>query len=143
MSAPDDDLVVGRHRIPKSELAWDFTPTGGPGGQHANRSNTRVELRFDLASSAVFGDGLTERMLSRLGPRAVNGVVIVVADDSRSQWRNRSIALRRLRELLEASMKTDPPRRPTRPTKASRRRRLDEKRARSQIKRDRRRPDQD
>ncbi len=143
MSAPDDDLVVGRLRVPNSELTWDFSPSGGPGGQHANRSNTRVELRYDLGNSGVFGDDLTRSMLAKLGGRAVNGVVIVVADDSRSQWRNRSIALRRLRELLEESMKTERPRRATRPTAASRRKRLDDKRARSQVKRDRRRPDPD
>lgn len=141
MSAPDDDLVVGRYRIPKADLVWDFSPSGGPGGQHANRSNTRVELRFDLASSSVFGDDLTARMLAQLGRRVVNGELIVVADDSRSQWRNRSIALRRLQDLLEGSMKTRARRRPTRPTTASRRQRLDDKRARSQVKRDRRRPD--
>jgi ribosome-associated protein len=137
----DDDLEVGRFRIPASELSWSFGPTGGPGGQHANRSNTRAELRFDLGGSGIFPDAAW--MIDRLGNRAIDGVVVVVADESRSQWRNRAIARKRLAEWLLESMKRPTKRRATKPTRASQRARLDTKRARSETKRLRRRPDRD
>lgn len=139
MSVGEDDLRVGRFVIPLTELSWTFGPTGGPGGQHANRSNTRAELRFDLANSAVFPD--PDTMLSKLGNRQRNGVVIVVADESRSQWRNRAAARARLVGWLEESMHRETPRRPTKPTKASRHRRLEGKKIRSETKRLRQKPE--
>ena len=78
-------MLVADHVIPDSELSWTFSPSGGPGGQHANRSNTRAEVRFDLARSPSIPEPLKEHMLRRLGKRAVDGVVIVTADETRSQ----------------------------------------------------------
>lgn len=138
-----DDLAVGGYLIPANELAWRFDPSGGPGGQHANRSSTRAELRFDLTASAVFPPDLQRWMLERLGSRARDGVVVVVADQTRSQWRNRLAARRRLASLLEDSMEQRPSRRATRPTRAARARRLEDKRRRSERKRLRRPPDAD
>lgn len=143
MSATDDELAVGRYRIPGGDLEWSFGPTGGPGGQHANRSNTRAELRFDLGASASFPEAVKPEMLARLGDRARAGVVILTADESRSQWRNRAIARRRLAEILAEALRRPTPRRATRPTLGSRERRAVEKRTRSELKRQRRRPDLD
>jgi ribosome-associated protein len=143
---PDDidaDLQVGRYAIPSSELTWSFGTSGGPGGQHANRSNTRAELRYDLAGSDVFPDSTRRLMLEQLGKRVVDGVVVVSADESRSQWRNRSIARKRLAEWLEDSMRRPTPRKKTRPTRASKRRRLENKRVQSEKKRLRRPPPPD
>lgn len=135
----EPSIDVGRYAIPEDELAWSFGPSGGPGGQHANRSHTRAELRFDLARSDAFPEDLRARMLERLAGRSVDGVVVVVADDSRSQWRNRSIARRRLAGLLDEAGRRPTPRRATSPTRASKQRRMESKRARSETKRLRRR----
>jgi len=129
--------------IPAAELHWRFDTSGGPGGQHANKAATRVELSFDLAASPSVADNLRIRMLERLGRRARNGVVTVLVDQSRSQWRNRAIALRRMTRLLREASRTERPRRMTRPTRASRARRLEAKRRRSETKRLRRRPSPD
>lgn len=135
----DDDLIVTPSvRIPRSELNVTFSTSGGPGGQHANRSNTRVELRFDVAASTAFGEAQRDRVVAKLGPE-----VRVVVDDERSQTRNRALAEQRLAERLRAALHVDRPRRATRPTKGSQRRRLDTKTRRSQIKRARRRPADD
>jgi ribosome-associated protein len=132
-----DDLV-----IPAAELRWRFDPSGGPGGQHANRSSTRVELSFDLRASSAPTEELRARMLRRLGERAPGGVVTVTVDESRSQWRNRVIARRRLGKLLaDAGRRERRPRIPTRPTREARRRRLERKRRRGELKRLRRRPE--
>ncbi len=130
-----DDLA-----IPAAELAWRFDAAGGPGGQHANKAATRAELSFDLGRSTVVDDHARSRMLSSLGTRATNGVVTVSADDTRSQWRNRQLARRRMAELLRESMRRPRPRRATRPTPAARRNRVEAKRRRSETKRLRRRP---
>jgi ribosome-associated protein len=135
--------VTPKHAIPDGELEWRFDPSGGPGGQHANRSSTRVELRFDLGSSEVFDAATRERMMERLGHHVHNGVVSVVVDESRSQYRNRVDARRRMADLLKESMKRPKTRRRTAPTRAARRRRLEAKRRRSETKRLRRRPDRD
>ena len=137
----DADLEVGRYRIPSSEFEWSFATSGGPGGQHANRSNTRAELRYDLGSSGAFPDGTKQLMIEQLGNRARDGVVVVSVDESRSQWRNRAMARRRLAEWLEESMRRPTPRKQTKPTRASRKQRLEDKRARSEKKRLRRRPE--
>jgi ribosome-associated protein len=129
--------------IPEDELEWRFTPSGGPGGQHANRSATRAEVRFDLVSSTAFGDDLKERMIPRLGARISGGIVTVREDASRSQWRNRQRARARLAELLREAMRIERPRRPTRPSRAAKRRRLEAKRRRSETKRLRRAPEAD
>lgn len=128
--------VTGSLRIPASELRWRFTRSGGPGGQHANTADTRVEVRFDVAGSPSLGPRQRARLLERLGPE-----VRAVASDERSQARNRALAQRRLVERLAAGLRVDPDRRPTRATRASVERRLDAKRRQSARKADRRRPD--
>ena len=134
--------VDERITIPAAELHWRFDPSGGPGGQHANRASTRVELSFDLGSSPSVPTDLRDRMLQRLGNRAPDGVVSVTVDDSRSQWRNRVIARRRLADLLrDAGRPERRARRATRPSRAARQRRLDRKRRRGHLKRMRRRPE--
>ena len=122
--------------IPLAELDWRFTPSGGPGGQHANRSNTRAEVRFDVAGSPSLGPAPRARLLERLGP-----VVRVMADDERSQLRNRELALRRLQATLAEALRVERTRRPTAPTRASTQRRLEHKRRRSELKRGRRPPE--
>lgn len=129
----DELRVSGSCVIPLAELEWRFTASGGPGGQHANRSNTRVEVVFDVEGSPSLGPVQRRRMLERLGP-----VVRVVADDERSQLRNRDLALERLRSRLAAALVVPKTRRPTRPSKAAKARRLDDKRRRSETKRRRR-----
>jgi len=134
-------VTVGRFEIPEDELEWRFSTSGGPGGQHANRSNTRVELRFDLGGSDVFPDDVQRRMLDRLEHRLVSGEVIVVVDESRSQYRNRAIARRRLAALLAEAMVPPVRRKKTKPTRASKDRRAEEKRHRSETKKLRRKPE--
>ena len=129
-------LVVSRScRIPMEELEWRFSSSGGPGGQHANTSNTRVEVRFDVAGSPSLGPRQRARLLERLGP-----VVRAVAADERSQARNRQIAVERLRARLADGLRVEAPRRPTRPSRSARHARLEDKRQRSQTKRLRARP---
>ena len=135
-----EGLAVRQWVIPEAELSWTFGPTGGPGGQHANRSNTRAELHFDLGASQAFPADVRDRMASVLGNRMVAGVITVVADETRSQWRNRAAARRRLAHLLADASVPPKTRRPTRPTKASKTRRVDEKKRRSETKRMRRKP---
>ena len=135
--------IGGAFTIPDGELEESFDTSGGPGGQHANRSNTRVELSFDLERSQSVPDDLRERMLSLLGGKVVDGVVSVTADDSRSQWRNRVNARRRLGELLEEAMKPPRTRIPTKPSRRAKKRRVEQKRHRSEIKRLRKSPRRD
>jgi ribosome-associated protein len=135
---PSDErvLVVSRScRIPLDELEWRFTGSGGPGGQHANTANTRVELRFDVAGSPSLGPRQRTRLIEKLGP-----TVRVVASNERSQSRNRALALERLRDRLADALHIEAPRHKTRPTRAAKQRRLDEKRHRSDIKRARQSP---
>jgi ribosome-associated protein len=121
--------------IPLAELTWRFSRSGGPGGQHANTSDTRAEVRFDIAGSPSLGPRQRARLLERLGEE-----VRVVASDERSQARNRELALQRLAERLANALRVEAPRRATRPTTASVRRRLEDKRRRATRKADRRRP---
>lgn len=132
-----EDLEVAGMTIPASAMAEVFETSGSPGGQHANRSETAVRLRLDLTRASL-SEAMAERLVARLGE-----VVEVVASESRSQWRNRAIARRRLRDKLEAAMTDPPTRRRTNRTKASHRRRLANKRARSETKRMRRPPEVD
>jgi len=141
MRTPKRGLVVGGvFVIPERELEWRFDPSGGPGGQHANRSNTRVELSFDVQTSPNVPDDVRDRMLGALGLKAPGGVVSVVVDTSRSQWRNRVEARRRLASLLETSLRQPKRRRPSLPPAAARRRRMESKKRRSLTKRLRRPP---
>lgn len=121
--------------ISGDELEWRFTASGGPGGQHANTSNTKVELRFDVASSPSLGPRQRARLLEKLGP-----VVRVTASERRSQHQNRELALERLQSRLAAALHIDPKRFSTKPSRAAKKRRVDEKRHHGDIKRGRRRP---
>jgi ribosome-associated protein len=121
--------------IPADELEWRFTASGGPGGQHANTSNTKVEVRFDVASSPSLGPRQRARLLERLGP-----VVRATASERRSQHQNRELALERLQARLAAALHVDPKRFSTKPSRAAKKRRVDEKKQRGDVKRTRRRP---
>jgi ribosome-associated protein len=133
------DVVVRGITIPAEELTWRFSRSPGPGGQSVNTADTRAELSFDLASSAVLPPALKERALAALADRLTGGAITVAASEYRSQLRNREAAAGRLSELLtEATAPPAPPRRPTKPTRAARERRLAEKQRRSQTKRLRR-----
>jgi ribosome-associated protein len=125
-------------RVPLAELDWHVSRSGGPGGQHANTSDTRVEVRFDVAGSPSLGPRQRARLLERLGP-----TVRAVASDSRSQARNRELALERLRRRLADGLHVERSRRPTRPSRAARAKRVDAKRRRSEVKRRRARPSSD
>ena len=133
---PADEGVLRVTRtcsIPLGELRWQFTGSGGPGGQHANTANTKVELRFDVLASDALGPRQRARLLDRLGP-----VVRVVVSDQRSQARNRELALHRLKERVAEALHVDAPRRPTRPSLVSKAKRVEDKRHRGEIKRLRR-----
>ncbi len=124
--------------IPLAEIVVRATRSSGPGGQHANVTASRIEASFDVAASATLSPEQQRRVMGRCGPR-----VVAVAQDARSQARNRELALERLRGRLAAALHVARPRRATRPTGASRKRRLEGKRRRSETKRGRRRPDAD
>ena len=125
-----------RFDIPESELRWLFGPSGGPGGQHANKSSTRAELRFDIEESRAFDETMRDRLVEKLGAE-----LRITEDGSRSQATNRKRSVRRLNAMLEEAARPDPPvRRPTRPSRSARRRRLEQKRARSATKHQRRTP---
>ena len=133
----DDPLRIGRHaEVPLSEIELRTSRSSGPGGQHANVTASRVEAVFDVCSSKALSDGQRQRITARLGP-----VVRAVAQDTRSQARNRELALDRLRGRLETALTVQRPRRATKPTKASRRRRADSKRRRAEVKKLRRPPE--
>ena len=133
----DDPLRIGRHaEVPLSEIELRTSRSSGPGGQHANVTASRVEAVFDVCSSQALSDEQRQRIMARLGP-----VVRAVAQDTRSQARNRVLALERLRGRLESALAVQRPRRPTKPTTASRRRRADSKKRRGEVKRLRRPPE--
>lgn len=135
----DREIVLARGvPLRPEELTWRFSTSGGPGGQHVNTSNTRAEVSFDIEASAALPDWARTRLIRRLG-RSVS----VAASDTRSQARNRELALRRLADRLSEALHEERPRRPTRPTLASQRRRLEEKRRRGERKRERRDPPPD
>ena len=137
----DEPLAVAPGLIiPAEELQWRFDPSGGPGGQHANKAATRVELSFDVAASPAVPEDLRAVLLERLGARLTAGVLSLVVSESRSQWRNRQIARRRLATVLAEALRPRRSRRPTRPSRAARLRRLAEKRHRSEAKHRRRPP---
>ena len=134
--------VDDRHRIPGGELELRAARASGPGGQGVNTTDSAVELRWDLAGSAAVTAAERERILRALGSRITgDGVLIVRASDSRSQWRNRQAARRRLAELVADALRPPKTRVPTRPSRRSKQRRLDDKKRRSETKRLRRRPE--
>jgi ribosome-associated protein len=115
--------------VDPDELEWKFTASGGPGGQHANTSNTKVEVRFDVETSASLSEWQRARLLERLGP-----VVRVVASERRSQAQNRELALERLQSKLAAALHVDPARRPSKPSRSAVEKRLDDKKRQSERK---------
>ena len=133
--APGALRVNSRLAIPLEQIVLRASRSSGPGGQHANVTASRVEASFDVLASQSLSDAQRRRLLARLGPRAV-----AVAQDARSQARNRELALARLAERLAQALVVPKPRRATRPTAAARERRLQGKRRDAQRKRERRPP---
>jgi ribosome-associated protein len=134
-----DDLQVTRTlSIPREEVVLRASRSSGPGGQHANVTESRIEAVFDVAASKSLTDAQRARIIARCGP-----VVRAVAQEARSQARNRELALERLSARLARALAVQRPRRATRPTAASKARRLDAKRRQAQRKRERRPPPQD
>jgi len=122
--------------VPLSEIEIRASRSSGPGGQHANVTASRIEATFDVRNSSVLSEAHKARISAKLGPR-----VTAVAQDARSQARNRDLALQRLAQRLRDALHVPRPRTKTKPTAGSKRRRLDDKRRRSQTKEGRRRPD--
>jgi ribosome-associated protein len=123
--------------LPLAEIELRYSRSSGPGGQHAQKTSSRVEATFDVAASTALGEVQKERVMSRAGP-----VLRAVAQDERSQLRNRQLAVERLVDQLRAALQVERPRRTTAPTKASRERRLEAKRRRTETKQLRRRPEE-
>jgi ribosome-associated protein len=139
------DLEVSRAlTVPAAELGWRFSRSSGPGGQHVNTSDSRVELFWNVAESAALTEFQRQRLSARLARRLVDGVITVAASEQRSQLRNREVALAKLATLIAEALAPDAPtRRPTKPTRGSDRRRLAAKVQRSATKRQRQRPTDD
>src|ERR1043166_2423564 len=116
--------------IPRAEIDFRYSRSSGPGGQHAQKSDTRVEAIFDVEASAALTEAQKRRAVTKAGP-----VLRAVAQDERSQWRNRELATERLVEQLRDALKVPRKRRPTKPSKAAVERRLEQKRRRSNVKR--------
>jgi ribosome-associated protein len=132
-----DGLEVTRDvTIPLAEITVRTSRSSGPGGQHANVTASRVEAVFDVAASSALTEDQRARLMARFGPR-----ITAVAQEARSQARNRELALERLRARIARGLHVRRPRRPTKPGRAARERRLEAKRRRSDVKRARRRPD--
>lgn len=133
------DVVVRGITIPPEELTWRFSRSPGPGGQAVNTGDTRAELSFDLAATTALPAVLRRRALAALDGRLADGMLTVAASEFRSQLRNREAAAERMSRALTAATAPPPPaRRPTRPSRAARERRLADKQRRSQVKRWRR-----
>jgi ribosome-associated protein len=121
--------------IPRAEIELRFSRSSGPGGQHAQKSDTRVDARFDVLASTALTDAQKRRVVARAGP-----VLRAVAQDERSQWRNRELAVDRLVESLRDALRVERRRVATKPSARARERRLEDKRRRSELKRLRRPP---
>jgi ribosome-associated protein len=139
MAAMESDAIrVTRSvAVPRSEIELRFSRSSGPGGQHAQKSDTRVEARFDVLASTALTEGQKRRVAGRAGP-----VLHAVAQDERSQWRNRELAVERLVESLREALRVERKRVATKPTAQARQRRLEAKRRRGKTKRLRRPPDE-
>lgn len=135
---PEALRIDDRLSIPLAEIELRASRSSGPGGQHANVTASRIEAVFEVEASATLDDAQRARLIERAGP-----VVTAVAQEARSQARNRELALQRLAAKIAAGLKTPRRRRPTKPTRASRQRRLDQKRRIGERKRARRRPAQE
>ena len=129
----DSIRVTRTVAVPLSEIELRFSRSSGPGGQHAQKSETRVEAVFDVEASSALSDGQKKRVLAKAGP-----VLRAVAQDERSQLRNKELATERLVATLRDALHVDRKRLPTKPTKAAKERRLDDKRRRGEVKRLRR-----
>ncbi len=135
---PGPLVVTSAWSVPEAELSWRFSRSSGPGGQSVNTTDSRAELSFDVGRATSVPEHLRERALSRLGNRLVDGVLTIAASEQRSQLQNREAAQARLAQLLREAVAAPPKqRRPTRPTRGSKERRLEGKRQRSQLTRDR------
>ena len=131
-------VIKDNLRIPHSELSFSATRSGGPGGQHVNKVSTSVTLAFDVVGSPSLSDWQRARIMAELATRiSREGVLQVTAQDTRSQSANKELAVARFAELMAGALKPRKPRRKTRPTLASRQRRLDAKRSRSALKKSR------
>jgi ribosome-associated protein len=127
--------------IPASELGWRFSRSSGPGGQHVNTTDSRVELSWNVADSAALSEDQRQMLIRRLGRRLIAGVITVTASEQRSQLRNREIALAKLADIAAEGLAPEAaPRRATKPTRGSNRRRLAAKEQRAATKRQRQRP---
>ncbi|MEU1102859.1 alternative ribosome rescue aminoacyl-tRNA hydrolase ArfB [Streptomyces tibetensis] len=128
-------VIRGSVSLPEAELMWRFSRSSGPGGQHVNTSDSKVELSFDLAKTEALPAVWKQRALERLAGRLVDGVVTVRSSEHRSQWRNREAAAVRLTALLaEATAPPPKPRKPTRIPRGINERRLRQKKQRSETK---------
>src|SRR5688500_4935510 len=128
--------------IPESELSWRFSRSSGPGGQGVNTADSRAELVWDVAGSAVLSPLQRQRLLERLSSRIVDGVLTITASEHRAHLRNRNAARARLAAVVaDALMPSSPSRRPTRPSRGVKERRLEAKKRRTDVKRLRRPPD--
>jgi ribosome-associated protein len=135
----EEGIRVAEHTvIPLEEIQFRASRSSGPGGQHANVTASRIEAVFEVDASEALSEEQRELLRSRLGDR-----ITAVAQDARRQARNRELALERLREKLDAGLRRPKPRRPTKPSRGARERRLEEKRRTSQRKRERRPPSSD
>lgn len=131
-------VVTPRWTVPEAELSWRFSRSSGPGGQSVNTTDSRAELSYDVQRSPSLPAHLRERALERLAGRLVDGVLTVAASEQRSQLQNREAAQQRIAQLLREAVAPPPPtRRPTRPTRGSKERRLAGKKRRSDVKRGR------
>ncbi|CAL9492836.1 alternative ribosome rescue aminoacyl-tRNA hydrolase ArfB [Streptomyces sp. enrichment culture] len=136
MSGPH--VIRGSVSLPEAELMWRFSRSSGPGGQHVNTSDSKVELSFDLARTEALPEVWKRRALERLAGRLADGVITVRSSEHRSQWRNREAAAVRLAALLaEATAPPPKPRKPTRIPRGINERRLREKKQRAETKRGR------
>ncbi|MEV7226547.1 MULTISPECIES: alternative ribosome rescue aminoacyl-tRNA hydrolase ArfB [Polymorphospora] len=134
----DELRINDRLTIPGGELRERFSRSSGPGGQGVNTTDSRVELSFDVGSSPTLPDWMRERALDRLSGRLVDGVLTITAREHRAQLANREAARARLAALLADAVAPPPPaRKPTRPSRAAKERRLEAKRRQSQLKRGR------
>ena len=135
------DLTINSHLvIPSKELRWRFSRSSGPGGQGVNKTDSRVELIFDIKHCSVIDHFQKQRLIEYLGNRCISSCLTIVAAEERSQYQNRHLALQRLRELLQEGLKPSPkPRRATKPTRVSQKRRIDSKKKRGALKQKRQR----
>jgi ribosome-associated protein len=133
MTAPESIRVTRSVVVPRAEIAVRTSRSSGPGGQHAQKSETRVEAVFDVEASGALSDAQKRRVIARAGP-----VLRAVAQDERSQLRNRELAIERLVASLRDALRVERRRLPTKPSDAARQRRLDEKKKRGALKRQRR-----